>query len=79
MMQRIAKKSAVLRQRNSIEREVAARNSPRRSFKVILITRVNVCVHASDFLSEDYWREIKIALRTLVRAEKERMMRGIRM
>lgn len=45
----------------------------------MILIRVNVCVHASDFLSEDYWREIKITLRALVRAGKERAMRGIRM
>lgn len=45
----------------------------------MILIRVNVRVHASDFLSEDYWREIKIALRALVRVGKERAMRGIRM
>lgn len=74
----ICKEKRCLRERNSIEREVATQRSSQK-FQSDSHTRVNVCVYASDFLSEDYWREIKIALRALVRAGKERTMRGIRM
>lgn len=75
----ICKEKRCLRdERNSVEREVAAQRSSQK-FQSDSHTRVNVCVHASDFLSEDYWREIKIALRALVRAGQERAMRGIRM
>lgn len=65
------KKKRSLCERNSVEREV----SVRRDSEFSSHDRVNVCVHATDFLSEDYWREIKIAFARSC----EEGTRGIRM